>query len=96
MSAPIPGYEAPIQRGVWERPCTMGVPRLWAACWLVVCLYAGLSCLLLQRPGMLPLCLIGWLGGHGGLAALTQWEPQWDSVVLAHWTRRYRAYYEEG
>ena len=38
----IAGYAAPIHRALWERILTLGAPRLWAALWLVGCLYTAL------------------------------------------------------
>jgi type IV secretory pathway TrbD component len=38
-----------------------------------------------------------WAVGHGGLALLTKWDPQWDDVLLASFKyRRYKKRYEAG
>jgi type IV secretory pathway TrbD component len=90
----IPGYEATILRGVWERPQRMGAPRLWSAVWLVLCLYAGFMFMTLIgfRVALLPLLV--WAIGQGTLVALTQWDAQWDDVMIAQLTRRYKSVYE--
>ena len=91
---PIPGYEADIHRALWERILTVGVPRLWAAVWVCLCLAASLFCLIRFGIGWSFLPLLGYVVGHAILMALTLWDAQWDDVLLAQVTRRYRAYYD--
>jgi type IV secretory pathway TrbD component len=92
----IEGYSAPIHRALWERILTLGAPRLWAALWLVLCLYAALIFLTVLgfRWGVLP--LVAWAIGQGMLVVLTQWDVAWDDLAIAQLTRRYRARYEAG
>ena len=95
-SAPIDGYEAPIHRALWERILTLGAPRMWAALWLVGCLYTALLFLTILgfRWALLP--LVVWALGQGVLILLTQWDTHWDDLGIAQLTRRYRAFYEAG
>jgi type IV secretory pathway TrbD component len=92
----IEGYSAPIHRALWERILTGGVPRLWAALWLVGCLYAALLVVTVTgfRWGAVP--LVVWALGQGLLMCLTQWDHWWDDIGIAQLTRRYRARYEAG
>ncbi len=99
VSAPsqlIDGYEAPIHRALWERILTLGAPRMWAALWLVGCLYTALLFLTILgfRWALLP--LVVWALGQGVLILLTQWDTHWDDLGIAQLTRRYRAFYEAG
>jgi type IV secretory pathway TrbD component len=41
----IEGYFSPIHRGLWERILSFGAPRVWAACWTVLCAFAFMSLL---------------------------------------------------
>jgi type IV secretory pathway TrbD component len=91
---PIPGYEAQIHRSVWERMQTAGVPRLWAAVWLVCCLASALFFLIRFGMGWAFLPLGVWMGGHGLLMAVTAWDGQFDDLLLAQVTRWYKSYYE--
>jgi type IV secretory pathway TrbD component len=90
----ILGYQEVIHRSLWERILTVGVPRLWAAVWLVLCLAGSLYFLI--RLGfawsLLPLGV--WVIGHAVLVMLTAWDSQFDDIVLAHVLRHYKAYYE--
>lgn len=90
------GYAAPIHRGVWERVLTGGVPRLWAAGWLVSCLYAGLLLMTVCGLRWSLVAVVLWSLGHGILLLLTQWDTHWDAMVLAHITRRYKGSYDAG
>jgi type IV secretory pathway TrbD component len=92
----IDGYEAPIHRAIWERVCTMGAPRLWAALWLVMCLYAALVFLSVIGFRWAVLPLVVWALGQGVLVLLTQWDTGWDDLAIAQLTRRYKSNYEAG
>ena len=37
-----------------------------------------------------------WMLGHGALMGLTLCDAQWDEMVLAQLTRRYKAFYDAG
>ena len=37
-----------------------------------------------------------WMLGHGVLMGLTLFDTQWDEMVLAQLTRRYKAFYDAG
>jgi type IV secretory pathway TrbD component len=92
----IEGYECPIHRALWERILTLGAPRMWAAVWLVGCLYTALLFLTIigARWALLP--LVVWALGQGVLILLTQWDTWWDDLAIAQVTRRYKALYEQG
>lgn len=92
----IEGYEAPIHRALWERILTLGAPRMWAAVWLVLCLYTALLFLSVigARWALLP--LVVWALGQGVLVLLTQWDVYFDDLAIAQVTRRYKAWYEAG
>jgi type IV secretion system protein VirB3 len=92
----IEGYAAPIHRALWERILTMGAPRLWAAAWIALCLYAALLFLTVIGVRWAILPLVVWALGQGVLMGLTHWDPHWDDVGIAHLTRRYRSLYEAG
>jgi type IV secretory pathway TrbD component len=92
----IAGYEAPILRGVWERPMRMGAPRMWAAMWMALCLYAALIFLTVVGMKWALLPLLVWTVGQGLLVVLTQWDAYWDDLGIAQVTRRYKAVYEAG
>jgi type IV secretory pathway TrbD component len=94
--ASIEGYAAPIHRALWERILTMGAPRLWAAVWLVGCLYAALLFLTVLgfRWAILP--LVVWAVGQGVLMLLTQWDVFFDDIGIAQLIRRYKSLYEAG
>ena len=93
---PVEGYEAVIHRAIWERPQTLGAPRVWAAVWLALCLYAMLIFLTVLgfRWALLP--LVVWALGQGTLVLLTQWDSMWDDLAIAQLTRRYKSVYEAG
>src|SRR5262245_66555820 len=90
----IPGYQEDIHRSLWERITTAGVPRLWAAVWLVLCLAGSLFFLIRLGFGWSLAPLGVWALGHVGLTLLTAWDVQFDDVLLAHILRRYKSYYE--
>jgi type IV secretory pathway TrbD component len=92
----VEGYTAPIHRALWERITTLGAPRMWAAAWLVLCLYAALIFLTVIgfRWALVP--LVTWAIGQGVLVVLTQWDVHFDDIALAQLARRYRASYEPG
>jgi type IV secretory pathway TrbD component len=90
----IPGYQTEIHRSLWERILTVGVPRLWAAVWLVLCL-AGSLFFLIWLGFAWSLAPLGvWALGHVVLTLLTAWDHQFDDVLLAHLMRHYKSYYE--
>ena len=93
---PIPGYEAPILRGVWERPTRMGAPRLWAALWLVGCLWVTLLLMTVTGFMLALIPVVVWALGQGMLVLLTIWDPFFDDLGVAHLVRRYAAFYEAG
>jgi type IV secretory pathway TrbD component len=95
-TARIEGYQAPIHRALWERITTMGAPRMWAAAWLVLCLYAALIFLSVFGVRWAVLPLVVWAIGQGILVLLTQWDLHWDDVAIAQVTRCYRDHYEAG
>ena len=37
-----------------------------------------------------------WMLGHGALMGLTLFDAQWDDMVLAQLSRRYKAFYDAG
>jgi len=92
----ILGYEAPILRGVWERPQRMGAPRLWSALWLVLCLWIWLMMMTVVGFTVSLIPLVVWALGQGTLIWLTKMDAQWDDLMFAHWGRRYKAFYEAG
>jgi len=92
----IEGFETPIHRGVWERICTFGAPRVWSAVWLVTCLYAALIFLSVLGFRWVMVPLGAWAVGQGTLVVLTQWDVHWDDLAIAQVTRRYREYYDAG
>jgi type IV secretory pathway TrbD component len=96
MSEYIAGYHADIHMAIWHRPTTMGAPRIWSQVWLVLCLYVGLMTLFLVGVSWLLLPLVAWALGQGALIALTQFDPAWDDIALAHLGRRYHLYYAAG
>ncbi len=91
---PIPGYQTEIHRSLWERITTAGVPRLWAAVWVVLCLAGSLLFLIRLGFGWALAPLGVWALGHVVLTLLTAWDVQFDDVLLAHILRRYKSYYE--
>jgi type IV secretory pathway TrbD component len=92
----VEGYQAPIHRALWERITTLGAPRMWAAVWLVLCLYLALIFLTVigMRWALLPLVI--WAIGQGVLILLTQFDPWWDDMAIAQVARRYKSLYEAG
>ena len=92
----IEGYEAEIYRAVWERPMTMGAPRLWASFWIVCCLAGGLCALMVGGFWLVVGVGVLWMLGQGVLIGLTLWEPDWDLIFQARLTRQYHDYYEAG
>lgn len=92
----VQGFVAPIYRALWERPCTGGAPRLWAGLWAATCLYVALICLSLFGPVWMLVPGGIWLLGHGMLILLTQWDADWDNVLIAQLTRRYQTFYSAG
>ena len=92
----VEGYEAPIKRALWERITSFGVPRLWATLWMVCCLYVGLLVMVGLGFTWLMVPALVWMIGHGLLIALTLFDAQWDEMVLAQLTRRYKAFYDAG
>jgi type IV secretory pathway TrbD component len=91
-----PGFEAPIHRAVWERILSAGAPRVWSSVWLVLCLYGVLLVFVTKQVWWLVPLALGWVVGQGVLVVLTQWDVQWDELLLAQLTRRYKRLYEAG
>jgi Type IV secretory pathway, VirB3-like protein len=89
----IEGYEAEIYQALWKRPAYLGVPKMWAMMWLVVCLGGVLVALTKGGVQWLLLPAIVWGIGHGVLLALTLWDEQFDDVLIAKVTRRIKPYY---
>jgi type IV secretory pathway TrbD component len=75
----------------------MWAPRKWTMAWGALC-GAGFAKILFSLPFRLaPLLGFVWLLGQYGLVMLSRWDPQWDDVLLASWTRRkYKRRYESG
>lgn len=96
MSAYIPGYDTDVYRGLWERPKTWGALRAWATGWLLAVLYAALMCLMAGYPKGILYVGLAWFGGQGILVALTQWDPNWDQLLVRWVTRRGSHYYRAG
>jgi type IV secretory pathway TrbD component len=92
----IDGYQAPIHRALWERILTMGVPRIWAAFWLVLCLWLTLLLLTVTGLRYAGLPLIAWALGQGLMVLLTAWDPFWDDLMGAQIKRLYKNYYDAG
>jgi type IV secretory pathway TrbD component len=92
----VEGYTAPIHRALWERITTLGAPRMWAAAWLVMCLYGALIFLTVLgfRWALVP--LVTWAMGQGALVVLTQWDSGWDDIALSQLIHRYKPHYEAG
>ena len=90
----IAGYEAPIHRALWERITTLGAPRMWAAVWLGLCLYAALIFLTVLGVRWAIVPLVVWTLGQGLLVLLTQWDAWWDDMAIAQVTRHYQSLYE--
>ena len=82
---------------MWHRHTIKGVPQKWAYAWMAICGY-GVAYIIYALPLrlLIPLAVV-WALGHGGLALLTTWDPQWDDVFLASFKyRRYKKRYEAG
>lgn len=92
----VEGYEAPVKRALWERVCTFGAPRAWAALWIAVCLYAGLLVMVGLGFKWIAIPAALWLVGQGVLIGLTLWDPKWDEVAGAQLTQRYQDFYDAG
>ena len=63
---------------------------------MVCCLYAGLLVMVGFGFAWLLVPAGVWMLGHGALMGLTLWEAQWDDMVLAQLTRRYKSFYDAG
>ena len=96
MKAPVEGYEAPIHRAVWERPMSMGAPRLWSGVWGGLCIYPTL--LALNKVGFHGALFVValWMVGQSVLFGLTRWDQAFDEVGLAQLFRRYKTFYNAG
>ena len=92
----IQGYEADCYRAIWERPKTFGAPRAWAAGWLIAVLYGALLAVLGGRPRWILYVGLAWFVGQGVLVALTQWDPDWDRLLVRWLARRGSHYYRAG
>lgn len=96
-----PGFEAPIHRGVWEPVLTMGAPRVWTTIWLVLCLWIALLFLTVLGLRWVLLPPLVWALGQGILVLLTQWDPFWVDVGVAHLGKHgtrwgYQSFYDAG
>ena len=78
------------------RICTFGVPRLWAAFWMACCLYVGLLVMVGLGFTWLRVLAGAWMLGPWALMGLTLFDAQWDDIVIAQLSRRYKAYYDAG
>jgi type IV secretion system protein VirB3 len=97
----IEGFVAPIHRGVWEPVLAMGAPRVWTTVWLVLCLWVSLLFLTVLGLRWVLLPPIAWALGQGGLVLLTQWDPFWVDVGVAHLCKHgrrwgYQSFYAAG
>lgn len=88
------GYSMPILQGVWERAKTYGVLRMWAACWAVLHLGAGLYLITYYGFRWLLVLFLTWILGHGLLVMLTKWNDRFDEMLIAQLSRRYKDHYE--
>jgi hypothetical protein len=96
MAEPILGFHVPIQRGVWQRILTGGVPRFYAKGWACFWLMVGLILLTYWGWRWLVLPFGAWLIGHGALVWLTQWNAHWDDMFWAQANRKYKSRYSAG
>jgi hypothetical protein len=96
MTPFIPGYHNDIHQAVWKRPMTLGAPRLWSNVWLALCLYTALLVVFLLGLRWLLLPAVCWAIGQGVLVLLTQWDAQWDDVLIAYLSRKYHLFYDAG
>ena len=71
-------------------------PRFYARAWACLWLFVGLLLLTYWGFRWLPLPFLGWLVGHGVLVLLTQWNPKWDDMLVAHMNQRYKSRYSAG
>jgi type IV secretory pathway TrbD component len=90
----IEGYATEIHRGLWERITSFGAPRLWAACWTVFCAFVAIQLLFRGQTKLMFLPMGLWPVGHGILVLLTNWDRQFDDVLLV--SPRYKDHYEAG
>lgn len=92
----IAGYEADIYRGLWDRPKTFGALRAWAAGWLIMILYAALMTIMAGQSQLLMGVGLTWVAGQALLVLLTQWDQNWDRVLVRWAFRRGAHYYRAG
>jgi type IV secretory pathway TrbD component len=90
------GHTAVIHRALWERILTLGAPRMLSSAWLVLCAAVGLVTLFTMGFTWLLAPLVVWVTGQGLLVSLTQWDINFDDVISAHITRRYKDFYGAG
>ena len=67
-----------IHRALWERPQTMGAPRLWSIGWMVLCLAVGLELLVVVSVFWALVVVVAWFAGQFVLVSLTVWDSDWD------------------
>src|SRR5207245_10141679 len=96
MAEPVHGYQVPIQRGVWDRIIVFGAPRFYARAWACLWLFVGLLLLTYWGFRWLPLPFLGWLVGHGVLFLLTQWNPNWEDMLVVQLIHLYNYLYISG
>jgi type IV secretory pathway TrbD component len=94
MDPYLTGYEAPIHQALWKRILRWGAPRMFSAIWVAVCLYGILLCLFLRQPRWIIGVGACWAFVQGLAILVTQWDVQWDDVLLA--SLRYRTFYDAG
>jgi hypothetical protein len=90
------GYEAPIRLGTWQRITRYGAPRMYSYAWLIGCIWLGLLALMKLGLRWLFVVVAMWLVVQLLMAALTYWNINWDSALLARWRRKYQPYYLAG
>jgi len=96
MSAHVHGYHVDVYQSLWDRPKTWGALRIWAAAWLIVVLYLALLLLVAGTMSALTYVGLSWFGGQAILVALTQWDKDWDRIMIRWLFRRGRHYYRAG
>lgn len=90
------GFDAPIHQAIWKPITTFGALRMWSAVWIATCLYLGLVTLSTAGMTWVLFPVVLWFLGQGCLVLLTQWDGKWDSMGIAHLSRRYKKHYHAG
>ena len=87
-------YRAPVSAGLWKKITHYGILHVWFVIWMGLLGAQAIACLKWFGWRWFLLSLIPTLGEFFFLQWLTAFDINWDDIIHAQLTRRYKSYYD--